>query len=256
MNVLLVGCGKMGGALLTRWRDLSLFREICIVDPETGVKSASEIPAGFRPDTIVFAVKPQTLPAVVGDYKKYAEAGAVVISIAAGKSIGFFEEHLGKDAKIVRAMPNTPAAIGRGITVACENGNVSVDQHMNAEALLAAVGEVLWVKDEKLINPVTALSGSGPAYVFLLVETLEKAGISIGLDPKMAEKLARATVIGSAALAEAASTMHASKLRENVTSPGGTTEAALKILMHQPGMQELFNKALADAAKRAEELSA
>lgn len=256
MNILLVGCGKMGGAMLTRWRDLSLFREICIVDPETGVKSAADIPPDFRPNVVVFAVKPQTLPDIISGYQKYMATGTLFLSIAAGKSIAFFEQHLGADAKVVRAMPNTPAAIGRGITVACANKNVSIDQKMNAEDMLSAVGEVLWVNDEKLINPVTALSGSGPAYVFLLIETLEKAGISIGLDPKMAEKLARATVIGSGALAEAAGAMHASKLRENVTSPGGTTEAALKILMRQPGMQDLFNKALADATKRAEELSA
>lgn len=256
MNILLVGCGKMGGALLARWKDLSLYTNICIVEPESSpVKTAADIPAAFKADVVVFAVKPQTLPDIIDGYKKYAEGSAIILSIAAGKPISFFEEHLGTSAKIVRAMPNTPAAVGKGITVVCANKNVSMDQKMNAEQLLAAVGEVLWVKDEKLLNPVTALSGSGPAYVFLMMEAMEKAGISLGLDAAMAEKLARQTIIGSAALAEAARNMPASKLRENVTSPGGTTEAALKILMAPNGMQELFNHALQAATKRAEELS-
>lgn len=254
INILLVGCGKMGGAMQARWQELSLYKDICIVEPSNSpVKSIDDIPSSFKPDIIVFAVKPQTLPDIIDGYKKYS--GTLILSIAAGKPISFFERHLGKDAKIIRAMPNTPASIGKGISVACRNKNVGDDDQNKAEKLLAAVGEVMWVDNEKILDPVTALSGSGPAYLFYLMEVLEKAGMNIGLEQMMAEKLARQTVIGSAALADAEKNTSAAKLRENVTSPGGTTEAALKILMSKQGIQEIFNKALEAATKRAEELS-
>ena len=261
-NVLLVGCGKMGGALLRRWQELNLYKEICVVEPAPiNVLSARQvpdfahIPATFKPGVIVFAVKPQVLPDVAKLYKGFASKGTLVLSIAAGKPIGFFEKALGKTARVVRAMPNTPAAIGEGITVACANRNVSKPQKAQAGLLLGSVGEVLWVDSEKLLNPVTALSGSGPAYVFLLIEALTEAGKKIGLDAKMAEKLARQTVIGSAALAKEEASVSPAKLRENVTSPGGTTAAALEVLMAANGIQPLFDKALLAATKRAEELS-
>ena len=252
MNVLLVGCGRMGGALAQRWQALKICRQLVIVDPVT---SSKEIPVGFKPQVIVFAVKPQILGDMIGDYRSFAAEGALVVSIVTGKLVTFFEKHLGAGAKIIRSMPNTPAAIGKGITVATANRNVSAVEKEQAAALLGAVGEVLWVDKESLLDPVTALSGSGPAYVFLLIEAMAKAGIHIGLDPAMAEKLARQTVIGSAALAEASPDVSAAKLRENVTSPNGTTQAALDVLMRSSGLQELFNQALAAAAKRAEELS-
>lgn len=261
-NVLLVGCGKMGGALLRRWQELNLYKEIYVVEPgpinvlaARQVQDFPHIPPAFKPGVIVFAVKPQVLPDVAGLYKNYAAKGALALSIAAGKPIGFFEKALGKKACVVRAMPNTPAAIGEGITVACANRNVSKAQKTQAALLLGSVGEVLWVENEKLLNPVTALSGSGPAYIFLLIEALTEAGKKIGLEPKMAEKLARQTVIGSAALAKDSAGIPAAKLRENVTSPGGTTAAALDVLMASNGIQPLFDKALAAATKRAEELS-
>ncbi len=254
MNVLLVGSGKMGGALAQRWQAAKICNELVIVDPVSSkIKSFKDIPAGFKPQVIVFAVKPQALAGMVQDYKAYA--GALFVSIAAGKPIAFFEKHLGASAKIIRSMPNTPAAIGKGITVACANKNVSGAEKDQAAKLLGAVGEVLWVEKEQLLNPVTALSGSGPAYIFLLIETLTKAGIHVGLEAGMAEKLARQTVIGSAALAEEEASTPAVTLRQNVTSPGGTTEAALKTLMAHPGIQELFDRALKAATKRAEELS-
>ncbi len=244
----------MGGAMLARWKDLSLYSDVCIVEPTSSdIKSIDDVPASFKPDIVVFAVKPQTLPDIVGGYKKYS--GALFLSIAAGKPLSFFEHHLGADARIVRAMPNTPASIGKGMSVACRNKNVTDEDQNAAEKLLAAVGEVMWVDNEKILDPVTALSGSGPAYLFYLMEVLEKAGMNIGLEQMVAEKLARQTVIGSAALADAEKNTPASKLRENVTSPGGTTEAALKILMGPQGIQDTFNKALDAATKRAEELS-
>jgi pyrroline-5-carboxylate reductase len=261
-NVLLVGCGKMGGALLRRWQKLKLYNDICIVEPATinvlaakQVPEFGRIPAGFKPDVIVLAVKPQTLPEMLGQYKPYAAKGALFLSIAAGKPIGFFEGVLGKKARIVRSMPNTPASIGEGITVACANKSVTKVQKEQATALLGSVGEVLWVEEEKLLDPVTALSGSGPAYVFLLIEAMAAAGKKIGLDDKVSQKLARQTVIGSAALAKASPDQSAARLRENVTSPGGTTEAALRILMADNGIQKLFDKALEAAARRAGELS-
>ncbi len=262
MNVLLVGCGKMGGALLVRWKDLALYSAIFVIEPTkenvpVGTlcgPDASSLPDDFHADIVVFAVKPQSLPDIIHEYKPYVEDGAVFLSIAAGKPISFFEEHLGTDAKVIRAMPNTPAAIGMGITVACSNGNVSPYEKENAEKLLVAVGEMLWVKNEDLLNPVTALSGSGPAYVFLLIEVLAEAGVKAGLDRVMAEKLARKTVIGSAVLA-ASSDLEAATLRKNVTSPGGTTEAALKVLMGKNGIQGIFDQALAAATTRARELS-
>ena len=242
----------MGGALAQRWQAQRICTELVIVDPVASkIKSFKDIPAHFKPQVIVFAVKPQMLAEMVQDYKAYT--GALIVSIAAGKPIAFFETHLGA-AKIIRSMPNTPAAIGKGITVACPNKNVTAAEKEQAAKLLGAVGEVLWVEKESLLNPVTALSGSGPAYIFLLIETLTKAGIHIGLDTAMAEKLARQTVVGSAALAEA-DAAPASQLRKNVTSPGGTTEAALNVLMAEHGIQELFDRALMAATKRAEELS-
>jgi len=261
-NVLLVGCGKMGGALLRRWQELVLYKDICIIEPSPiNVLAAKQVPdfasmpQDFKPGVIVMAVKPQVLPDMTAQYKDFTDKGAVILSIAAGKPVSFFEKELGKKAAVIRSMPNTPAAIGAGITVAYANKNVTATQKAQATQLLGAVGDVLWVDDEKLLNPVTALSGSGPAYVFLLIEAMAEAGRKLGLSKDMAEKLARQTVIGSALLAQDSSDVTPKKLRENVTSPGGTTAAALAVLMAKPGMQEIFDAALKAASTRAEELS-
>lgn len=263
MKILLVGHGKMGGILARRWQEQKLCRELGIVDPlaavllseSSHVWNPGNIDPDFRPDAIVFAVKPHILGDIVNDYKKYADQGSLTLSIAAGKSTSFYERHFGSNASIVRAMPNTPASIGQGISVAYANKNVSEKHRGFAEKLLGAIGEVVWIDDETLLNPVTALSGSGPAYVFLLVETLTAAGIKIGLEPALAEKLARQTVIGSAALIKTDPKTPVSKLRTDVTSPSGTTQAALDVLMASPGIQSLFDKALTSATRRAEELS-
>ncbi|MDE2335877.1 MAG: pyrroline-5-carboxylate reductase [Alphaproteobacteria bacterium] len=244
----------MGGALARRWQDKNLCQKLVIVDPAASpLKSFADIPRNFTPDVIVFAVKPQALAGMIDDYAAYPDA--LVITIAAGKPAAFFERRLGTDTKVVRAMPNTPAAIGKGITVACANQNVTPAEKDRAAKLLGAVGDVLWAENESLLNPVTALSGSGPAYVFLLIETLAQAGANIGLPRDMAEKLARQTVIGAASLAEIDAATPAEILRRNVTSPGGTTEAALKVLMSDSGIQDLFNRALKAATRRAEDLS-
>lgn len=252
----------MGQALLARWQELKLFQDIYVIEPAAiaadvpHVQQLGDLPSRFQPDVIIFAVKPQILPDVIGKYKHYTDNGAMVLSIAAGKPIRFFTDALGDDAAIVRAMPNTPAAIGYGMTVAATNDAVTEAQKEYAEKLLSAVGKFLWAEDEQLLDPVTAVSGSGPAYIFLLIEAMAAAGAKLGLPEDMAMTLARQTVIGAAALADAAEDTPAATLRENVTSPGGTTAAALAILMRdENGMQKLFDEALAAATKRAEELS-
>lgn len=252
----------MGGAMLARWQELKLADEWIVIDPASHAAnlpntevyaSIDELPENKDIDIVVFAVKPQTLPSIIGEYARFAKH-ACFISIAAGAPISFFAEHLGSEVKITRAMPNTPALIGKGMTVAVSR-NVDTEKTAIVTALLEAIGKLIWVDDENLLNPVTALSGSGPAYVFLLIEAMTQAGIHIGLPDEMASILARETVIGSAALAESEAAVEASTLRKNVTSPGGTTAAALSVLMNEPGMQALFNNALMAATKRAEELS-
>jgi pyrroline-5-carboxylate reductase len=179
----------------------------------------------------------------------------VFLSIAAGKTLHYFAHHLGADAKVVRSMPNTPAAVRQGISVATAAPGVSEAEKKRCHEVLEAVGQVLWVEDEALMDPVTALSGSGPAYVFLLVEAMAAAGAKLGLSAEMAMQLARATVAGSGELLRQ-SAEPAAQLRVNVTSPGGTTAAALKVLMADDGIQQVFDKALAAAALRSQELAA
>lgn len=260
-GVLLVGCGKMGGALLAGWARRRAAADIRVVEPGAPTlpktvkhyASAAALPKNFAPRAIVLAVKPQVLAEVLPAYRRFA-GGAVFLSIAAGKTLAFFARHLGPEAAVVRAMPNTPAAIGRGIAGACANPQVAAAQRVLCEKLLAAAGEVVWVDAEAQLDPVTAVSGSGPAYVFLLIECLAEAGIAAGLPAAMAMKLARATVAGAGELAWRSSE-EAAQLRRNVTSPGGTTEAALKILMAEDGLGTLMRRAVAAATARSRELA-
>jgi pyrroline-5-carboxylate reductase len=262
-KLLLVGCGKMGGAMLEGWLARGLAASDAIVaepvealrprkDGLLCVASSSEIRE--TPEIVVLAVKPQTMDAALADLRRFADGGAVFLSIAAGKTLKYFAGHLGATAKIVRSMPNTPAAVRQGITVACAAPGVSGAEKKRCQELLEAVGQALWVEDEALIDPVTALSGSGPAYVFLLVEAMAAAGVKLGLSPDMAMQLARATVAGSGELLRQ-SNEPASQLRVNVTSPGGTTAEALKVLMAADGIQPVFDKALAAASRRSKELA-
>lgn len=261
-GILLVGCGKMGSALLAGWKKRRSTQSIAVIEPAPakmppGVKrhaTPETLPKSFKPGAIVFAVKPQALAEVAPAYRRFAGGEAVFLSIAAGKTLRFFAQHLGAAAPVVRAMPNTPAAIGRGIAVACANPRVSAAQRALSDRLLSAVGEVAWVEDEALLDPVTAVSGSGPAYVFLLIECLADAGIASGLPADLAMKLARATVAGSGELARLAAE-DAAQLRRNVTSPGGTTEAALKILMGADGLAALLRRAVAAATERSRQLA-
>jgi pyrroline-5-carboxylate reductase len=207
------------------------------------------------PSVIVVAVKPQVMDEVFPPLARLAGKGTVVLSIAAGRTIAGFEKHLPKGTAVVRSMPNTPAAIGRGITVGVPNAHVTGAQRATCDALLRAVGDVAWVDDESLIDAVTAVSGSGPAYVFYLAECLAEAGVRAGLAPELAHKLARATVAGSGELLHR-SDLGADTLRQNVTSPGGTTFAALQVLMAEKGgLPELMREAVAAATRRSRELA-
>ncbi len=266
-ELLLFGCGKMGGALLEGWLAQGVPPgDIAVLEPnpEIGanlarrglrhVADAAALPGEFRPAILLLAVKPQAMDAVTPVAARMAKPGTLFLSIAAGKSLGYFARQFGKGAAVVRAMPNTPAAVGRGITVAVANLQVTPAQHATADALLAAVGEVAWVEDEALMDPVTALSGGGPAYVFLLMEVLAEAGIAAGLPLELAERLARRTVEGAGELSRL-SEESSTALRKNVTSPSGTTLEALRILMAEDGLQPLFTRAIAAATRRSRELA-
>lgn len=255
-TVLLVGCGKMGGAMRAGW--LEAGRSVAVVEPgpsapEGAVAGPDALPADLRPAAVVLAVKPQEAARVLPAYARFA-ASAVFLSIMAGRTIAGMRALLGESAAVVRAMPNTPAAVRQGITVACPGPGVSQAQRALCTDLLAAIGEVAWVADEALMDPVTAVSGSGPAYVFLLAEAMEAAGIAAGLPAELARRLARRTVAGSGALI-AASAQDAAELRRNVTSPGGTTAAALAVLMAEDGLASLLRRAVAEASRRSRELA-
>ena len=264
--LVLVGCGKMGSALLQGWLEGGLPKNLVhVVEPAADparvaavpgvafLKTPAALPVGLRPSLVLLAVKPQNMDEVAPHYAAYKAAGAVFLSIAAGKRIAQFEGYYGKDAAVVRVMPNTPAAVARGMSVLVANRNVSAEGRALAESLLAAVGETAWIEDEGLMDAVTAVSGSGPAYVFLLIETLAKAGEAVGLPAALAMQLAKATVAGAGELARQAAEPP-SQLRVNVTSPGGTTQAALEVLMAARGLQPLMTDAIAAATKRGKEL--
>ena len=265
-GIVLVGGGKMGSALLAGWLKGAVKPEnVVAVEPDPGaagrlaalgatvVDSAAKLPSSLDVGVLVLAVKPQIMDSVLPHYRAIAASGALVLSIAAGRTIASFERGLGPSA-IVRAMPNTPAAIGRGITVACANGAVSGVMRSKATKLLGAVGAVDWVEDEALMDAVTAVSGSGPAYVFLMIETLAAAGVDAGLSSALAARLALFTVAGAGALA-LESGQNPAELRKNVTSPGGTTQAALDVLMAGDGLAPLMARAVAAATRRSRELA-
>lgn len=265
--VVLAGAGKMGAAMLSGWLARGLdSKSIVIQEPvlsgeaadlaaRHGIASSARLERLERPPAVIIAaVKPQVMDQVFPPLAKLAGPGTVVLSIAAGRSIASFEKHLRPGIAVVRAMPNTPAAIGRGITGAVANAHVTATQRRACDDLLSAVGEVVWVDDEGLIDAVTAVSGSGPAYVFLLTECLAEAGRKAGLDADLAMRLARATVTGSAELMHR-SPLDAETLRQNVTSPGGTTAAALAVLMREKGgLKDLMTEAVAAAKTRGREL--
>jgi pyrroline-5-carboxylate reductase len=263
-TILLVGAGKMGGALLEGWLALGVdARNIAVIepDPTTEIKALAEQGIRLNPAedaagevaVVVLAVKPQVAPSVTQGLQSFVGRSTVVLSIMAGRTLTFLETAFA-GAALIRAMPNTPAAIGRGITVAVPNARVSADQRQVVHALLGAVGAVEWVADESLMDAVTALSGSGPAYVFLLAEAMAKAGTAAGLPPQLADTLARATVAGSGELLHR-SPLDPATLRQNVTSPGGTTAAALDVLMANDGLEPLLRRAIIAATERSHALA-
>jgi pyrroline-5-carboxylate reductase len=262
-TIVLAGAGKMGGAMLSGWLAQGLdAKHVAVIEPQPSEGISALTTKGIRLNptpkevgdvaTLMIALKPQTFREAGPDLKRFAGSSTLVVSIMAGTTIASIREVCG--GSVVRAMPNTPAAIGRGITVAVAASNVSTSQRAVADALLRATGSVEWVDDENLMDAVTAVSGSGPAYIFLLAEELARAGVEAGLPQELATKLARETVAGSGELLHR-SELPSATLRQNVTSPGGTTAAALEVLMGPDGMQSLLTRAVAAATRRSKELA-
>lgn len=262
-TIVLAGAGKMGGAMLTGWLARGLDPgDVAVVEPQPSDEIRALTARGVRINPVaedvgavaalVIAVKPQMFREAGPALRRFVGPGTLVLSIMAGTTIAALAEVCG--GSVVRAMPNTPAAIGRGITVAVPAADVSAGQRAMADALLRATGAVEWVDDEALMDAVTAVSGSGPAYVFLLAEELARAGVAAGLPAALATRLARDTVSGSGELLHR-SELDSATLRQNVTSPGGTTAAALEVLMGESGMQSLLTRAVAAATKRSKELA-
>lgn len=265
-TVLLVGCGKMGGAMLDGWLSRGSIDHAHVVNPGSSADrfagssqvslydSGDAVPDTVRPDVLLLAVKPQKMAEVAPTYRRFARDNTVVLSIAAGKPLSFFADIFGGDRPIVRCMPNTPAAIGHGMMALVANSQASQPQRELCERLMAAVGDTIWIGDESLMDAVTAISGSGPAYVFLLIECLTHAGVAQGLDHATAARLATRMVEGSGALAQQLGEP-AAHLRQNVASPGGTTAAALEVLRADERLQDLMSEAVEAAVQRARELA-
>ena len=265
--LLLIGCGRMGGALLSGWLDGGIAAEqVHLVEPNIDTvagfiargtrhhRSVGDLPEGLVPQVVLLAVKPQMMDEALAGLPRWPSERTLHLSIAAGKPLAYFASHLGAGAAVVRAMPNTPAAIARGMSVLVAAPSVEPAQRNLAATLMEAVGEVDWVEEEALIDVVTALSGGGPAYVFLLAEVLARAGVKAGLPEALAARLARVTVAGSGELLHR-SADSPETLRRNVTSPGGTTLEALKVLMADDGLQPLFDRAVAAGTQRSRELA-
>lgn len=261
--VLLVGCGNMGRAMLAGWLAKSPDLEAHVVEPSDELRAraadlgarpvaaAGDLPRGLAPDLIVLALKPQVMPKVLPDYARFE--GAAFVSIAAGTTVATMRAGLGADAPVIRCMPNTPAAIGAGMMVCYATDGVTETVRALTSTLLKASGDVAWIDDEGLMDAVTAVSGSGPAYVFHLIETMAAAGAKAGLPEALSARLATQTVMGAGRLAAESGTPPGT-LREQVTSPGGTTAAALAVLMEEGGLQSLMTRAVEAARARGEEL--
>ncbi|MGB7335580.1 MAG: pyrroline-5-carboxylate reductase [Salaquimonas sp.] len=265
-KICLVGAGNMGGAMLAGWLESGFAAcDVTVIDPgprgtmaqllsDHQITALATPPENYQADVLIIAVKPQMMETVLPILVGLIGKDTVSVSVAAGTTIAAMEKHLG-DCAIVRAMPNTPALLRKGITVGCPNGRVSDEQRDRVDRLLQSIGKVEWVEEEKLIDAVTAVSGSGPAYVFHLAEAMAAAGIEQGLSADLANKLARETIAGAGEMLSQLSDS-SSTLRENVTSPNGTTAAALAVLMADPGLKSLLSRAIEAARKRSVELAA
>lgn len=263
----LIGCGKMGGAIARGWFASGLPESHCVViDPEVarlgmeGLSSScvfpslADLPSDVSPSIFVLAVKPQIVPKILPAIFPYMAQKPLILSLVAGAKVGTIKEALGLQTPVVRAMPNTPAAIGKGITALYASKTVSDHQHIIAEALMQSVGKTLWLTAEDQMNAVTALSGSGPAYIFHMVEAMTTAAVTLGLEEELAATLARQTVIGAGALLDKDS-RPVTTLRDEVTSPGGTTAAGLSELMGgETNLSMLMRDTLRAAKNRGEEL--
>ena len=266
-NIWLIGCGKMGSALAEGWLNDNSLTKITIIDPfikEINPKISSNKKVKFfenikflnvleNPSMIVLAVKPQLMKDVLIELNEKRICNTCWLTIAAGLTIKFYENILGDDASIIRTIPNTPASISKGITAICYNKNTMEDKKLLANKLMKSVGQIISLEDETLMNSITAVSGSGPAYIFLMVEALINAAISVGLNKEVAVQLAKATLIGSALLLEE-SEEDASSLRKAVTSPKGTTEAGLSVLLDENIFFNLMKNAVKEARKRGDDL--
>lgn len=265
-TILLVGCGNMGFAMLEGWLKTDPALDVHVVEPleplreraaATGAQTytdAAGLPASLAPDLVFLAVKPQVMADVVPAYRNLAGGPATFVSVAAGTTIATLAEALPGSTPIVRCMPNTPAAIGAGMLVCYANEHTAETTRALATRLLAASGQVDWIDDEDLMDAVTGLSGSGPAYVFHMIECLAAAGEAVGLPPDLSLRMARQTVMGAGQLAATSETPPAT-LREQVTSPGGTTAAGLSVLMAEPGLKDLMARTVAAARDRGRELA-
>jgi pyrroline-5-carboxylate reductase len=266
-RLVLVGCGNMGFAMLSGWLKTGTLKpdEVVVVEPGEALRrrvsdlkveavaDAADLPEGLAPELVLFAVKPQMIRAVVPAYRRFAASGTTFVSVAAGTRIALFEELLGDGVPMMRCMPNTPAAIGKGMMVLVSNGRVAAGADAFIEGLMATSGRVARIDSEELMDAVTAVSGSGPAYIFHFIECLAAAAQKAGLPAETAKLLAMQTVYGAAALA-AESGEEPGRLREQVTSPNGTTAAALGVLMGENRLRDLVTEAVEAARKRSVEL--
>lgn len=265
MRLLLVGGGNMGAALLAGWNNSLSGLLISVIDPhpseqlktlcaqEQLFQTAQDVTGTF--DMIVLAIKPQSFPDVLPMIKDRLDSNGVVMSIAAGKTMQSISDVFGTDKAVIRVMPNTPSLIGEGMSVLVANEQANNNQKNLAERLLQAVGKTLWLQDEDNMHAVTALSGSGPAYLFAMIEAMQKAGESLGLSQNTSLTLAKQTVLGAAKLAVKQETATPAELRQQVTSPGGTTAAALDVLLGDDALDKLMKTALSAATQRSRELS-
>lgn len=265
-SILLVGCGNMGFAMLKGWLGAMTDLAVHVVEPDKAladraaaagaiaVADAGDLPGDLRPELVFLAVKPQMMGKVVPGYARFAGGSSSFVSVAAGTTIATLAHHLPGPTPIIRCMPNTPAAIGAGMMVCCANAHVTGEARALVEKLLSTSGLVDWIEDEALMDAVTAISGSGPAYVFHMIECLSDAGVALGLAPDLAAKMAMQTVMGAGRLAAEAEDSPA-RLREQVTSPGGTTAAALSVLMGDDRLKQLIGEAATAARDRGAELS-
>jgi len=267
--VLILGCGRIGSAILSGLLDKGLKKSaIYIVDPFLDLiksnftalptksfnESLSDLDNSMNPSIVIIAVKPQVMDKTLTDLKVLNLTKTVILSVAAGKTLKYFEDKLGYEQAIIRGMPNTPISVGEGVTVCCPNNQITQSQKKLCDTLLGTVSSVEWIMDETLMDAVTALSGSGPAYLFYMVEAMAAAGQAMGLSGELSEKLALDTICGAGILLKT-SKLSPTELRKDVTSPGGTTSAALEIMMGEAGLAKILRQAMQKAKARSKEMA-